>query len=136
MNLFEFELAQILISEHSTSQVIVLQEKDGKRRLSIEIGSIEAMSINNAVHEYEYTRPLTHDLISNILTELSTPLKHIIISEIRSFETGAIFYAQMILEKNGSEISIDCRPSDAIAIAVRCDCKIFIAEEVLDIAAD
>ncbi len=138
MKIIECGLIQILISENSSSQMIVLKEKDGTRCLTIEIGINEAVAIKNNIDGYELPRPLTHDLLHHTIEALAARVKHIIISDIRPYdEGGAVFFSLLVLETvDGREISIDCRPSDAIALAVRCNCEIFIAEAVLDIAGN
>ncbi len=136
MTLIECELVQILISENRTSQIIVLQELTGERFVSIEIGINEALAIKNCIDGFELPRPLTHDLLYHTIEALSAKIKQVIISDIRPMdEGGAVFFSILVLENaNEREIAIDCRPSDAIALAVRCGCKIFISKDVLDIS--
>ncbi len=138
MNIIECSLTQIMISESSTSQIVVLKESTGSRCLSIEIGINEALAIKNCIDGFEMPRPLTHDLLYHTIEALSASIKHIIISDIRPLdEGGAVFFSLLVLEDSAEqEISIDCRPSDAIALAVRCGCKIFINSDVLNIAAE
>ena len=138
MTVIECSLAQILISEKSTSQIIVLKEHTGTRSLSIEIGINEALAIKHFVDGYEHPRPFTHDLLCNTINALAARIKHIIISDIRPFdEGGAVFFSILVLEdKAGNEISIDCRPSDAIALAIRSQAKIYVSSDVLKIAAE
>ena len=138
MTVIECKLVQILISEKTTSQVIVLKETEGTRSLSIEIGINEALAIKHFVDGYEHLRPFTHDLLCNTITSLAASIKHIIISDIRPFdEGGAVFFSILVLEdRSGNEVSIDCRPSDAIALAIRSQAKIFVSSDVLKIAAD
>ncbi len=138
MTIIECELIQILISENSTSQIIVLKEQNGSRTITIEIGINEAVAIKNSIDGYELPRPLTHDLLYHTIAALAAKIKHIIVSDIRPFdEGGAVYYSILVLEdSHQKEISIDCRPSDAIALAVRCGCKIFVAEDVLKITSE
>ena len=138
MTIIECELIQILISENSTSQIIVLKELNGSRTITIEIGINEAVAIKNSIDGYELPRPLTHDLLYTTIEALTAQIKHIIVSDIRPFdEGGAVYYSILVLEDlHQKEVSIDCRPSDAIALAVRCGCKIFVAEDVLKIASE
>ncbi len=109
------------------SPVVVLRAEDG-RYLPIYIGISEAMAIHSALKNRLMSRPMTHDLLTEILKKLKTQVNKIIIDDI----IDNTFYARVILKQNDHEIELDARPSDSIAIAVRMACPIYIEEKVLD----
>ena len=126
--MIRMELSRVIINETSEAQVIVLKEKEGLRSFPILIGIMEAAAIDRAVHERPLLRPLTHDLLNNILQNLDVDLDRVIINDLR----GGTFYARLMLKRNGKEIEVDSRPSDAIALAAMRDTPIFVEEKVLD----
>lgn len=121
-------LRRIIISEMHEQQFVELREVDGGRKFTIVIGVFEAASIDRRVKKIPSTRPLTHDLICNAIDELGGELRDIVISDLRE----GTYYAKLRVEKAGEIIEIDCRPSDAIAVAVTGDAPIYVSEEVLD----
>lgn len=127
-NLVEVELAKIVIRERSPEQYIYLKEKDGERIFPIVIGIFEAMAINRRIKEEIPERPMTHDLISSLMDEIGANLDRIVITELR----GDTFYANLLIQVNGRTVEIDSRPSDAIALAVRQEARIFVSESVFD----
>lgn len=110
---------------------IVLKEAEGRRRLPIMIGNFEAHAIATELEGMKPQRPLTHDLMKSILDNLGAIVLEIIIDDLRE----STFYAKIIIELSGLTYDIDARPSDAIALAVRAQVPIYVAESVLDIAA-
>ncbi len=122
------ELSKIIITETSDHQIIVLKEKDGQRSFPIVIGLHEAWAIDRAVKGITTPRPLTHDLIVNIIEGLNAGVVRIVISDLRN----NTFYAKIILQQNGSLVEIDSRPSDAIALAMQRNTPIFVAKKVLE----
>ncbi len=131
----QMQLARIIISEISDNQVIYLQEVEGTRQFPILIGMFEAISIDKRVKEdYNPPRPLTHDLIVSVAEQLGAEFDSVVITELREHT----YFAKLRLKKDGELIEIDSRPSDAIAVAVTFDphLPIFVAEEVLDEAAN
>ena len=125
----QMQLARIIMSEISDEQYIFLKEADGDRSFPIVIGAFEAQSIYRAVTNRVFARPMTHDLIVNILQELRVEPQDVLISELREHT----YFARLRVRQNGSLVEIDSRPSDAIAVAVRYNppLPIFVAEEVL-----
>ena len=125
---------EIIALSHSITQsqsyAVVLGEKNGSRRLPIVIGGFEAQAIAIAIEEIEPTRPLTHDLMKNILTEFKIELNEVIISDL----INGVFYARLVCEHEGQLHHIDSRTSDAIALAARFKCPIFTFESVMDTA--
>ncbi|MDP9318650.1 MAG: bifunctional nuclease family protein, partial [Actinomycetota bacterium] len=95
------------------------------------IGHPEAAAILMKLQGTPTPRPMTHDLVTDMLGELNASVSRVAVTELRE----NTFYAQITLQVNGSEIEIDSRPSDAIALAVRADAKIFVADEVIDDSA-
>lgn len=122
------ELSKIMITETSDHQIIVLKEKDGPRSFPIVIGLHEAWAIDRAVKGITTPRPLTHDLICNIIDGLNAGVVRIVINDLRN----NTFYAKVVLIQNGSTIEIDSRPSDAIALAMQKNTPIFVARKVLE----
>ena len=122
------ELARIVIMENGDSQMIVLRERNGERFFPILIGINEALAIDRRVKGIQLQRPLTHDLMANIIERLDADLERIIISDLRDHT----FYAKLIVRRNGELLEIDSRPSDAIALGVTSQTPIFVDEEVLD----
>lgn len=121
------ELRRIIISEVEESQYIVLREVEGERSFPIVIGLFEAHSINRRVKGETSPRPLTHDLLVNAIDTLGGEVQDIVISELRDHT----YYARLRVRQDGELLEIDCRPSDAIAIAVTAKVPIFVNEEVL-----
>ena len=122
------ELSRIMISETSDHQIIVLKEKDGQRSFPIVIGLHEAWAIDRAVKDIPTPRPLTHDLLSNVIIQLSGGIERVEISDLKN----NTFYAKIIISQNGSVLAIDSRPSDAIALAMQGNTPIYVAKTVLE----
>jgi bifunctional DNase/RNase len=126
----QMELSRIIISEINDQQVIYLKEVDGDRTFPILIGIFEATSIDRRVKQYHSPRPLTHDLLVNIVENLGAELQDVVISELKDHT----YFAKLRVRHEGELIEIDSRPSDAIAVAVTCDPQlpIYVSEEVLN----
>jgi len=127
--LIKMNLEGIRIEAITMAPVILLKEEEGERYLTIWIGLSEAYSIASQMAETKYIRPLTHDLIVTILNDLGAGIEYIVIKDIEN----DVFYADFYLRGNRNKLTaIDCRPSDAIAIAVRLGCEIYVEPHVLD----
>lgn len=126
------ELRRIIISEVDEHQVIVLREVDGERSFPIVIGLFEATSIDRRVKGLPTPRPLTHDLIVNAVEQLGAEVQDIIISDLKEHT----YFAKLRIRQEGELVEVDCRPSDAIAVAVTAKVPIFVNEEVLGEALD
>lgn len=113
---------------HSGAFALILAEVNGVRRIPIVVGIPEAQSIAVAIENIHTLRPLTHDLVTTILNTYHVKMSGIYIYK---FEDG-IYYTHIILENDEREVTIDCRPSDAIALAIRAKCPIFINSDILD----
>lgn len=125
--LVEVKIDSLRVSLTNQQRIVVLKQVDQDRYLPVWIGPYEAEAITIALQEIEVSRPQTHDLIKNILSALDVKMERVEISELKD----DIFYGTLLLYKNEKEIRIDCRPSDAIAIAVRAHIPIMAAEEVM-----
>lgn len=108
---------------------LVLSEMDGNRRFSVMIGEPEAQSIAMKLNNKKSPRPLTHDLINNILTVMGTKLEKILIYNM----INDVFYSELHIKKDEETIIVDARTSDAVALAVRSDAPIYISSEILQI---
>ena len=122
------QLIRIMISETEDSQVIVLKETDGERVFPIVIGFFEAAAIDRRIKGHMLPRPMTHDLLASVIEQMGGRLARIIVTDLKDHT----FYASLVVERNGDEILIDSRPSDAIALAVANDTPIFVEDHVLD----
>jgi bifunctional DNase/RNase len=108
-----------------TRQFVLLS--DGERKLPIVIGRFEAMAITYSLEGQQPDRPMTHDLMKAIIDKMDAIVDRIVIDDL----WGSTYYAKIYLKRRGTEIMVDARPSDAIALAVRFDCPIFVAEGIL-----
>ncbi len=127
--MIEVKILSIRISLMSPSQVVILKELDGARCLPLFIGRPEGDAITIKLTNDDAPRPLTHDLFATVLGELNAPPAHALISELR----GKVYHAQLAFNRpeGGAPFEIDCRPSDALAMAVRAGCPIFVAADVM-----
>jgi bifunctional DNase/RNase len=125
--LVPMELSKLVISEVREEQVIVLKELEGDRSFPIVIGLHEAVAIDRGVRGIKAARPMTHDLVRNVIVGMDAALTSVVIHDIRN----STFYANLILRRNGTEVRIDSRPSDAIALALQMKAPIFVDEAVL-----
>ncbi|HUT96967.1 MAG TPA: bifunctional nuclease domain-containing protein [Dehalococcoidales bacterium] len=126
----EMVIDSIRVSLMNYQQVVILKEKEGERHLPCWIGPAEADAIAVKMQDVYVPRPLTHDFCLAIVHAFKGTVKHVIISDLKN----DTFYAKVVLESGGKQTEIDCRPSDALAVAVRVDAPIFADEKVLDIA--
>ena len=126
--LIQMEVSKIRIDERRGEQVVVLKERGGNRFLPIIIGISEVTAIKMKISGIQPPRPLTHDLLRDTILQLGASLQRIIITKLE-FNT---FFAKLVLQtKDGDLREVDARPSDSIAVALRADAPIFVAEEVL-----
>lgn len=127
--LVQMDVSKIRIDERRGEQVIVLKERGGGRFLPIIIGISEVTAIKMKISGIEPPRPLTHDLLRSTILQLGATLEKIVITKLE-YNT---FFAKLILRtKDGEQREVDARPSDSIAIALRAEAPIFVAEEVLN----
>lgn len=104
---------------------------DGDRRLPIVIGEAETYAIAVPLDKKKHLRPLTHDLLASMLAKLDVQVNRVVVDDL----WGSTYYAKIFLSSNGEEIEIDSRPSDAIALAIRCDAQVYVAEGILEQAS-
>jgi bifunctional DNase/RNase len=111
--------------------IVLLKTADGNKFLPIWIGHAEAAAILMKLQGASTPRPMTHDLVTDILGQLEAQVARITVTELRE----NTFYAEITVQQNGTEIQIDSRPSDAIALAIRADAPIFAADDVIEESA-
>jgi len=128
----QMELKRIIISEIHDQQVIMLREVDGDRSFPIVIGIFEATSIDRRVKSVPTPRPLTHDLVANVVEILGGEIQDVLISEL----VDHTYFAKLRVRKDGELLEVDCRPSDAIALAVTARVPVYVNEDVLNELAD
>ena len=121
------DLARIVISDTSEQQIIILRERDGPRQFPIVIGLTEAIAIDRRVKSIPTPRPLTHDLLANVISDLNGDLEKIVVHDLRDHT----FYAKLVIRRDGKLVEVDSRPSDAIALGVASDTPIYVEEGVL-----
>ena len=126
--MIEVTLETLQMSLVSPHRIVVLREVDVERYLPIWIGPCEAEAIANRLNHIEIPRPQTHDLLVNVLDALDADLLYIHINAL----ADNTFFAQLVLDVKGQRSEVDCRPSDALAVAVRLDVPIYVADEVTD----
>lgn len=124
----ELSIESIRLSLMNYQRVVILREKDTDRYLPIWIGPAEADAIAVRLQDVAVARPLTHDLLRNLIEQLGGRVAYIVVSDL----SNDTFFARIILDVNGETVEIDSRPSDAIALAVRVDAPIYAEDSVLD----
>lgn len=128
----QMELYRIVISEMQDRQLIWLKEVDGERKFTIVIGSSEAMAIDRRLKGNPTPRPLTHDLLANIIEAMGGQLDRI---EINDLDNGT-FFAKLVIRQDDRVLEVDSRPSDAIALGIASMVPIYVAEHVLQEVSD
>ena len=126
--MIELSLVGVRVELPSNQPIVLLKETNGDRYLPIWIGAVEATAIAFALQGIETPRPMTHDLMRDILRETDTQVEHIVISEL----VDQTFFALIRMSADGKSSEVSSRPSDAIALAVRINAPLFAAEEVLE----
>jgi bifunctional DNase/RNase len=129
--MIEVEIDSVRVSLTNQQRIVILKEKDQERFLPIWIGLYEAEAITIALQEIQVARPQTHDLLKTLIQSLNGRLLQV---EVVSLSDD-VFYGNLILDVNGEQKQVDCRPSDALALAARTQVPILIAEEVMEQAA-
>ena len=123
----EMKIRGLMMDPVTNMPIVILKDVNGDSVLPIWVGIYEANAIALEIEKVSTPRPMTHDLIKNLLTGLDTRVHKVVVNELRE----DTFYAVIWLEREGHIISVDSRPSDALAIALRLDCPIFVEDEVL-----
>lgn len=126
----EMKIRGLMVDPSTNTPVVILKDPKTEIVLPIWVGMYEANAIQMEVEKASALRPLTHDLLKNVVQGLNAQVQRVVVSELR----GDTFYAVIWMEQNGEIVAIDARPSDALALALRADCPIFVSEEVLQAA--
>ena len=123
------EISKIIINETVAQQVIVLKETEGQRRFfPMVIGMPEILAIDRRMKGVTYPRPLTHDLLANLIHEMGGILTKVVITDL----SDHTFYANLVISQNGKTINVDCRPSDAMALGVGLKIPFYVDEQVFE----
>jgi len=123
----EMKIRGLMMDPVTQTPIVILKDVSGGTILPIWVGMYEANAIALEIEKVSTPRPMTHDLIKTLLTGLQADVRKVVVSELRD----DTFYAMIWLEKDGEMISVDSRPSDALAIALRTDCPIYVEEQVI-----
>ncbi len=124
----EMTIKGLMIDPITNMPIVILKDSDGDRVLPIWVGVFEANAIALQIENIPTPRPMTHDLLKNILSEIEANVDRIVVSELRE----NTFYAMIYLDRGGQIIAIDARPSDAIALALRTKSPIYVEESVVE----
>jgi hypothetical protein len=123
----EMKIRGLMVDPTTNMPIVVLKDVNGTAILPIWVGVYEAHAIASEIEKASAPRPMTHDLIRNLLFGLEAGVRKVVVSDLKE----DTFYAIIWLERDGKLISVDSRPSDALAIALRLDCPIYVEETVL-----
>jgi hypothetical protein len=123
----EMKIGKLMMDPVTNMPIVVLRDVNGSAVLPIWVGIYEANAIALEIEKVHTPRPMTHDLLRNVLLGLDARVQRVVVNELRE----DTFYALIWVERNGETFSIDSRPSDALALALRVDCPIYVEEEVL-----
>ncbi len=129
--LVEVKVQSLGLDRASNTPVLILQEVSGERVLPIWIGPGEASAIAMQLADMKFSRPLTHDLLVSVLAGMGGNLDRVVITRV----ADSTYYAELVIHRTGDVISVDARPSDSIAVALRTDARIFAEDELLEIAS-
>jgi uncharacterized protein len=129
--LVEVKVQSLGLDRTSNTPVVILKETEGERVLPIWIGPGEASAIAMQLADMKFSRPLTHDLILSVLKGMGGRLTRVIITRV----TDSTYFAELIVEVNGETVTVDARPSDSIAVALRADAQIFANDSLLERAS-
>ncbi len=123
----EMKIRTLMMDPVTQMPIVILRDVAGETILPIWVGVYEANAIALEIEKISTPRPMTHDLIKTIVTGLDVTVQKVVVNELRD----DTFYALIWMEKNGESVSVDARPSDALALALRLDCPIFVDDQVL-----
>jgi len=126
----EMTIKGLMIDPITNMPIVILKDKVGERVLPIWVGVFEANAIALQIENVSTPRPMTHDLLRNILSEIEADVQRIVVSELKE----NTFYAMIYLDRGGQTMAVDARPSDAIALALRTKSPIFVEEAVVESA--
>ena len=120
----------LLMDPSTNSPIVLLKDIRGEAMLPIWVGPFEANAIASEIEKVAPQRPMTHDLLRNVINQFGGDVRRVIVTELKD----NTFYAVIEIEHEGKRLIIDSRPSDAIALALRVDCPIFVREEVIELS--
>ena len=123
----EMKIGKLMMDPATNMPIVILKDTRGSAILPIWVGIYEANAIALEIEKVQTPRPMTHDLLKNLLLGLECRVQRVVVNELKD----DTFYALIWIERNGQIMSVDSRPSDALALALRVDCPIFVDEEVL-----
>jgi len=123
----EMKIRGLMMDPVTNMPIVILKDVNGSAILPIWVGIYEANAIALEIEKVSTPRPMTHDLIKTLLTGLNATVRKVVVNELKE----DTFYAMIWLERNGELISVDSRPSDALAVALRLDCPIYVEDSVL-----
>ncbi|MBI5529479.1 MAG: bifunctional nuclease family protein [Deltaproteobacteria bacterium] len=126
--MIEVNVLGLMVDPSNNSPVVVLKEVNGEKILPIWIGPVEAFAIQNGLEHSTPPRPMTHDLLHNVIGRMGGAVQKIEVNDLKD----NTFYALIHVDRDGEKIVIDSRPSDAIALSVRCSARIFVDESVFE----
>jgi bifunctional DNase/RNase len=129
--MIEVRVAHLGLDRTTNTPVVILQEKEGERVLPIWIGPAEASAIAMELAGVKFARPLTHDLVKQIIVGLGGDLRRVIITQVKE----NTYYAELHIHRNDHVVQIDARPSDSIAVALRLKAPIFTQEDLLELTS-
>ena len=124
----EMTIKGLMVDPITNMPIIILRDKDGQRVLPIWVGVFEANAIALQIENVTTPRPMTHDLLRNVISDLQAQILRIVVSDLKE----NTFYALIYIQRNGDVIAIDARPSDAIALALRARVPIFVEDTVIE----
>lgn len=126
--MIEVNVLGLMLDPSNQAPVVVLKSVEGEKVLPIWIGPVEAFAIQNGLEHSAPPRPMTHDLTCDVIKRLGGKVTRVEVTDLKD----STFYALIHIDRDGEMLVIDARPSDAIAISVRCDARIFVDESVFD----
>jgi uncharacterized protein len=126
----EMKLRGLMVDPSTNGPVVILKDVSSDTVLPIWVGPYEFNAIYLEIEKNQTSRPMTHDLLKNLIHGLNAEVQRVVVTELRD----DTFYAVIWMEQNGESVTLDARPSDAIALALRTDCPIYVSEEVLRVA--
>ena len=126
----EMKIRGLMVDPSTNMPIVVLKDVQGETLLPIWVGLYEANAIALEIEKIAAPRPMTHDLLKNFIHGLNGSVQKIVVTELKD----DTFFAVVWMEQDGEPVAIDARPSDAIALALRADCPIFVSDQVLQLA--
>jgi bifunctional DNase/RNase len=127
-DLIEITVKQVLEDSNTDTRIVVLRNNDGSETLPIWVGAAEGNAIRLAMEQVVTPRPMSHDLIRSFAEHLEVKIQRVVVTDVKS----STYYAAVHLVSKGVDRTLDARPSDAIALALRCHCPIYVTRDVLN----